>query len=112
MQDFIKQVEALCKEHGITSFGNMCYNDPDLCKQQEIDFPKYEKEAREWENKRLEYVKINPEPYGTYSAGWSAWRKKLVETIGSYPYAPGDNLHFDYDKDDSPKPGVWFSSKC
>lgn len=113
MEAFLKEVEALCKSHGITSFGNMCYNDPALCEKQAIDFAKFEDELRKYQDKLKEFRFTNPEPdTRRHYSEWQTWRSKMYETVGSCPYAPGDNLHFDYDKDDSPKPGVWFSSKC
>lgn len=111
---------AILKKHGVTSFGMLCYNDPDKVKELEAF------DEEKWNEKYEAWVKDNPMPiyhyptgyyntpeYKKYVADRDAWKDKRDAEVGPPKEAITDDLYIEsYDYVDYIPPGLWYSSRC
>lgn len=113
-----KELIAILKKHGVTSFGMLCYNDPDKVKElKEFDEEDYNKRFDAW-------VVDNPEPtfdykgvwynspeYNKYIHDWDSWRIKRDAEVGVPKEELNDLYTESYDYVEY-TPGLWYSSRC
>lgn len=119
MKEWEKELLAVLKKHGVTSFGMLCYNDPDKVKELEaFDEEDYNKRFNAW-------VVDNPEPtfdykgewynspeYNKYHTDWASWSVKRDAEVGTPKEEFTDNLYTEsYDYVEY-TPGLWYSSRC
>lgn len=114
-----KELIAILKKHGITSFGMLCYNDPDKVAELEAF------DEEKWNEKYDAWVVNNPEPTYHYPPGYyntseykeylnnhRSWEKKRDAEVGLPREAITDDLYTEsYDYVDY-APGLWYSSRC
>lgn len=119
MKEWEKELLAVLKKHGVTSFGMLCYNDPDKVKElKAFDKEDYNKRFDAW-------VVDNPEPtfdykgewynspeYNKYHSDWVSWRIKRDAEVGAPKEELTEDLYTEsYDYVEY-TPGLWYSSRC
>ena len=116
MKEWEKELLVILKKHGVTSFGMLCYNDPDKVKElKAFDEEEYNKRFDAW-------VVDNPMPTFDYAGEWydspeyikyesdlTSWYTQRDAELG----ASKKDLTVDlYTESCDYTPGLWYSSRC
>lgn len=114
-----KELLAILKKHGVTSFGMLCYNDPDKVKELEAF------DEDKWNEKFNAWIVDNPEPTFEYNGEWysspeykeylsnhRSWEAKRDAEVGPPKEDLTDDLFTEYYDCVDYTPGLWYSSRC